>query len=129
MGLTIDVTDLFKEHVLIKHGNKQTLGNYVERLKEDKNLGDKNNSYLINMVHKAMSLFAGSRGELLRYIARMAPSPEHAFWRVLTSLCEVLPAGSDDFKMATSLLTNKESLLRESKNAESAQAVQGTMFS
>ncbi len=129
IGLSIDIQELYKTHILLLEKNKVCLANYKQRIESDNSLGQRNNSYLIDLVHKAMGLFAGSRGELLRYIARTAPGPEHPFWRVLTSVCEVLPAGSDDHKLATSLLTNKDSLLRESKQAEAAQPVQGTIFS
>jgi putative DNA methylase len=54
---------------------------------------------------------------LLHYIGTIAASPESNFWRVVSSLCEILPAGSDDIKQATGLLTNKDSLIRESKTS------------
>ena len=64
-----------------------------------------------------MDLYQGTnRKDLLQYIARHAPSPDNSFWRVITSLCEVLPAGSNDLKQALGLLTNKDSLIRESKS-------------
>ena len=45
-----------------------------------------------------MALYAGTnRNALLEYITKVAASPENSFWRVVTSLCEVLPQGSDDF--------------------------------
>ena len=40
VGLSIDVQELFTEDILIKNGNKQTLGGFQERLKANKNIGE-----------------------------------------------------------------------------------------
>ena len=120
VGLTINVQDLFREHILLKSGNKQSLGGYEARLAADKKLGDSEHDILINKVHRALHLYRGAnRGELLRYLARVAANPTDSFWRVLTSLCEVLPAGSEDLKQAQGLLTNRDNLLRESQTLKS----------
>lgn len=129
VGLSINVQELFTEHILIKNGNKQTLGGFEKRLSANKNIGDKANSFLIDNVHRAMSLYKGSnRSALLKYISKVASSPESSFWRVVTSLCEVLPVGSEDHKQAIGLLTNKESLIRESKTNETVKNEQGDLF-
>lgn len=129
VGLSINVQDLFKEHILIKNGNKQTLGNFTERITATKNLGERSQNNLIDLVHRAMHLYKGSnRNALLQYIHKVASSPESSFWRVLTSLCEVLPAGSEDHKQATGLLTNKDSLIRESKTVQQASITQTNLF-
>jgi hypothetical protein len=76
-----------------------------------------------------MHLYKGSnRNALLQYIHKVASSPESNFWRVLTSLCEVLPAGSEDHKQATGLLINKDSLIRESKTIQQASITQTNLF-
>ena len=117
VGLSINVQELFTEQILIKNGNKQTLGTFEERIKAKPNMGEKAESFLIDQVHRAMALYKGSdRKELLRCIGSKASSPEGSFWRVITSLCEILPSGCDDHKQATGLITNKDSLIRESKN-------------
>ncbi len=129
VGLSVETNDLFKEHILIKNGNKQTLGGFEERIKADKNLGEKPNDFLIDQVHRAMALYKGTnRTALLQYIGKNASSPESSFWRVITSLCEVLPSGSEDHKQAIGLLTNKESLIRESKTAVAATTEQTKLF-
>ena len=129
VGLSINVQELFTEHILIKNGNKQTLGGFQERLKEQKSLGEKPNSYLIDQVHKAMALYKGTnRKNLLEYINKVASNPESSFWRVVTSLCEVLPAGSEDHKQALGLLTNKDSLIRESKTVGASATEQTKLF-
>ncbi|MEP2346229.1 MAG: DUF1156 domain-containing protein [Algoriphagus sp.] len=129
VGLSINVQELFTDHILIKNGNKQALGGYKERLAASKNLGDKVGSHLIDQVHRTMHLFQGSnRGNLLEYIHRVASNPDSPFWRVLTSLCEILPSGSDDHKQATGLIANKESLIRESATADKEKASQTKLF-
>lgn len=130
VGLSINVQELFTEHILIKHnGNKQTLGTFEERLNANKNLGDKLNSFLIDHVHRGMALFKGNnRGALLQYIAKIAAQPESSFWRVLTSICELLPSGCEDHKQAIGLLANKDSLIRESKTVQPVTYEQGNLF-
>jgi len=129
VGLSINVAELFTEHILIKNGNKQTLGGFEQRLKENKNIGDRANNFLIDLVHRAMALYKGTnRTALLQYIGKVAAQPESNFWRVITSLCEVLPQGSEDHKQAIGLLTNKDSLLRESKTVQTATTTQTNLF-
>jgi putative DNA methylase len=119
VGLSINVQELFTEHILVKNGNKQTLATFAQRLAADPNCGLKGDEILLNQVHRAMALYQGTqRAALLQYIKKVASSSESAFWRVITSMCEVLPVGSDDHKQGTGLLSNKESLIRESKIAE-----------
>ncbi len=129
VGLSINVQELFTEHILIKNGNKQTLGGFQERINEQRSLGDKPDSYLIDQVHRAMSLFKGTnRKNLLEYVDKVASNPESSFWRVVTSLCEILPAGSEDHKQAIGLITNKESLIRESKTVSIPTSEQSKLF-
>ncbi|MBK6932299.1 MAG: hypothetical protein IPH12_16150 [Saprospirales bacterium] len=128
IGLSINVQDLFHEHILLKNGNKQVLGSFETRIAANKKLGEAEGAFLIDKVHRALHLYRGTnRGDLLRYLARMAAQPTDAFWRVLTSLCEILPAGSEDIKQAQGLLVNKDSLLRESREVESARPEQGQL--
>jgi putative DNA methylase len=129
VGLSINVAELFTEHILIKNGNKQTLGTFEERLKENKNIGDRATNFLIDQVHRAMALYKGAnRPALLQYISKVAAQPESSFWRVITSLCEVLPNGSEDHKQALGLLTNKDSLIRESKTVPAGSVTQPELF-
>jgi adenine-specific DNA methylase len=129
VGLSINVAELFTEHILIKNGNKQTLGTFDERIKANKNIGDRANNFLIDLVHRAMALYKGNnRNALLQYIGKVAAQPESNFWRVITSLCEILPAGCEDHKQALGLLTNKDSLIRESKTVQTASTTQTNLF-
>jgi adenine-specific DNA methylase len=116
VGLTINVAELFKEHILIQNGNKQTLGGYVERIKLKDHLGEKTSDNLIDQVHHAMALYGGTnRNLLLQFISKVAAQPESSFWRVVTAISEVLPTNSDDYKQAIGLNANKDILIRDSK--------------
>jgi hypothetical protein len=129
VGLTIDVSDLFIHNIFIKKGNKQELTGYVGRLSANHKIGEGKQVFIIDSVHKAMGLYAGTnRNALLEYITKVASLSESSFWRVVTSLCEVLPQGSDDLKQATGLLLNKDSLIRESKNIQQSTGEQGQLF-
>ena len=129
VGLSINVAELFSEYILIKNGNKQTLGTFEERIQANKNLGDRANNFLIDLVHRAMALYKGNnRHALLQYIGKVAAQPESNFWRVVTSLCEVLPAGSKDHEQALGLLTNKDSLIREGKASQPLSFEQTKLF-
>jgi adenine-specific DNA methylase len=128
VGLTINVSELFNEHLLIKNGNKQTLATFDERAQLDKKLGEDANSTLIDQAHRAMALYKGAnRADLLRYIAAKAQSPASAFWRVLTSLKELLPKGTSDYEQINGLLANKDNLIRESKAPQTPIAEQGKL--
>ena len=116
IGLSIRVNDLYKENILLLNNNESTLANYSERVAINKNIGERSNSSIIDIVHKAMWLYKGtSRNLLLEFISKVADSPESSFWRVLTSLCEILPNGTDDYSQANGLLSNKDSLIKESR--------------
>ncbi|MDZ7740946.1 MAG: hypothetical protein U5Q03_04140 [Bacteroidota bacterium] len=64
-----------------------------------------------------MDLFKrGKRSAPLKYIAQMGSHRQIiAYARVLNSLFEILPAGIDDHKQTSGLLTNKETLIRDAK--------------
>ena len=118
-GLSINVSDLFTSHLLIKNGNKQTLATYQERNEKSPHLGEKADSYLIDQVHKGMALYKGTdRKALLNFINEKASSPASNFWRVVTAIDELLPKDSEDQILTKGLITNKDSLIRESKETK-----------
>jgi putative DNA methylase len=128
IGLNINVGDLFTENILIKNGNKQTLGSFEERLKIDKHIGERGDSYLIDQVHRAMFLYKGTdRPALLAYIKQFAESTESPFWRVVVAIDELLPKGSSDHEQTRGLLSQKENLIRESKARAVVYAPQGRL--
>jgi adenine-specific DNA methylase len=117
IGLNIDINELYASHILLRNGNKQSLADFKERNLLSNKLGEYSESYTIDRVHKAMLLYSGTkRNVLLKFIAENAATPDSNFWRVTNSLAEILPNGSDDHKEVSGLITNKDSLIRESKN-------------
>ena len=127
VGLSINVADLFTHDIFIKNGNKQSLADFTHRNK--KRLGENANSSLIDQAHRAMWLYKGvNRRALLEYIGKVAGSPDATFWRVLTSLDELLPKGMDDQTQVAGLLANKESLIRESQTIGEATTGQTGLF-
>ena len=129
IGLSINVKDLFDHDIFIKNGNRQSLAKFDERNEQIKRLGENPNSSLIDQAHRAMSLYKrGDRRALLDFIGRVAASLDAPFWRVLTSLDELLPKGMDDHKQAAGLLENKDNLIRESQTLQQSQAEQTELF-
>jgi putative DNA methylase len=127
VGLSIDINDLYRESILMLDQSEITLASYKDRVSSNKNLGEKSDSRQIDKVHKAMFLFEGSRSKLLEFISKNAPTLENNLWRVLNSLCEVLPPNSEDYTQALGLLTNKESLIKESQNINKNISEQGQL--
>ena len=129
VGLSINVSELFAKHILIKHANKQVLATMADRIALDAHLGNRKDSYLIDKVHRAMFLFLGAnRKSLLDYIAEEGSEPEGSFWRVINSLYEVLPNDISDYKCIVGLIGNKDSLIRDSKHVHEEQIKQTDLF-
>lgn len=132
VGLSINVSDLFVHNIFVKNGNKQTLAQYDARVTVKPNLGAETNAPLIDQVHRALWLYkGGNRRALLKHIGEVAASPDSSFWRVLTSLEELLPKGIDDEQQVTGLLENRDNLIREARTVGAAVAVadqQGLRF-
>lgn len=128
VGLSIDVQDLFKEHILIKNGNKQHLGSLQERIKLNSKIGEGRSNILIDNAHKLMHLYdSPNRNNLLKFIDTNAGDSESLVWRVVTSLAELLPKDFEDHKLAVGLLTNKDQLIRESKTAVTPKTEQARL--
>lgn len=129
-GLQLNVADLLSHGIFAKKGNKLTLATSAERLLEHKSLGASEDDLLLDQAHRALSLYhRGQRRPLVQHLARVAPAPERPFWRVLTALGEVLPAGADDHRLTAGLLADRDSLLREVKQLDHAPAgTTGNLF-
>lgn len=95
VGMSVNISDIFDKHLLIRTGNKQHLATYKERVVKDK-LGIEASDPLIDQVHRAMDNWhSGDRGKLLRHIKVVGSEASSPFWRVLASLKELLPEGDD----------------------------------
>jgi len=128
VGLTINVQDLFKEHILIKSGNKQHLGSLKDRLSLNSKLGEGRNSTIIDISHRLMALYgSNNRATMLKFIEQNSSEPENSVWRVLTSLAELLPKEIEDHKLAVGLLLNKDQLIREAKSSSKPKPEQSQL--
>jgi putative DNA methylase len=126
VGLTLNVQDLIAKHLFISEGNKLTLATSAQRMAADASLGKRANNPLIDGAHRAMQAYkGGNRGHLLKAVGECGPDGDHPFWRVLTSLAEVLPSGSEDLSLAKDLLVNKDNLLREARQPSPTQTQMG----
>lgn len=128
VGLSINVQDLFKDHILIKNGNKQHLGSLKERISLNSKLGESRSNTIIDITHKLMAFYgSNNRNNLLKFIGQNSAEPESSVWRVLTSLAELLPKDIEDHKLAIGLLTNKDQLIREAKSSNTPKPEQGKL--
>ncbi|UZJ38780.1 DUF1156 domain-containing protein [Prosthecochloris sp. SCSIO W1103] len=128
IGLDVDVNKLLHSHILIRHGNKQSLAALNDRITRSAKLGLNAKPLTIDRVHRAMDLYGGIRDKLVAYIAERAPNLEDSLWRTVNALAEVLPAGSNDHELAAGLAANKESLLREARQRLDEGKAQISMF-
>ena len=125
IGLSIDVGQLLAHHIVMREGNKESLASCKQRISASPKLGLATDSLTIDKVHRAMALFSGTnRKELLEYIGLMAPTMESTVWRVLNSLLELLPKGTEEYQMASGLQANKESLMRQARQLEEGKTKQ-----
>jgi adenine-specific DNA methylase len=126
VGLSVEVAELHRNHVFETSGNKESLSGYKARCIANQKLGTQADSYMIDKIHKAMSLYQlGNRQNLVEYLGQVAPSLDAAFWRVCTAVAEVLPPGCDDHKQLSGLMSNKESLIRDAQRSKQEKPEQG----
>ena len=111
VGMSVNISDIFDKHLLIRTGNKQHLATYKERVVKDK-LGIEASDPLIDQVHRAMDNWhSGDRGKILRHIKIVGSEASSPFWRVLASLKELLPEG-DDLTQVQGLISNSADLIQ-----------------
>ncbi|MDD4108178.1 MAG: hypothetical protein PHH93_05610, partial [Prolixibacteraceae bacterium] len=129
VGLSVEVVELHNNHVFETLGNKESLSGYKARCKANQKLGIQADAYMIDKIHKAMSLYQlGNRQNLVEYLGQVAPSIDTAFWRVCTAVAEVLPPGCDDHKQLSGLMANKESLVRDAQRSKQEKPEQGKIY-
>lgn len=125
VGMSVNISDIFDKHLLIRTGNKQHLATYKERIVKEK-LGIEASDPLIDQVHRAMDYwYSGDRGKLLRHIKVVGSEASSPFWRVLASLKELLPEG-DDLTQVQGLISNSADLIQHC--GDEITYTQGTLF-
>ena len=81
-------------------------------------LGSDQNPPLIDALHHAMQLWKDERRpELVSYLASRDLMEDGPFWKLAQALFEVLPRGIEDWKLVSSLLTERQTLRTEGKKA------------
>ena len=125
VGMSVNISDIFDKHLLIRTGNKQHLATYKERVVKDK-LGIEASDPLIDQVHRAMDNWhSGDRGKILRHIKIVGSEASSPFWRVLASLKELLPEG-DDLTQVQGLISSSADLIQHC--SDEITYTQGTLF-
>ena len=123
VGLNVDLQELVHRQILTRDGNEESLTPGLVRASRIARLGEGDRDPRIDQIQKAMFLFQGNRSRLVTYLARVAPSPEHPFWKSLAAVSEVLPEGEEK-KLSREFLASKESLLQEIGDLGKGKAVQ-----
>jgi adenine-specific DNA methylase len=122
IGLNIDISGLERQHILLNKRDRQTLAQFRQRIRDNENIGNGYGEIMLNQIHKAMKLFeSDDRESLVNYLSSISANDSSSFWRVLTSLTEVLPGGSADYQVASELLANQSSLTRAVQQAKQSQ--------
>ena len=117
IGLNIETSDLLHNNIIAKKGSLESLCTFKERFQANNRIGENVSDFEINKAHRMIFLYSsGDRNKLLKYILRVAPKVESNLWRIVTSLSEVLPNGSEDQKHCIGLIVNKDSLIRDAIN-------------
>lgn len=81
-------------------------------------LGSDQSPPLIDGLHHAMRLWKEERRpELVGYLASRDFLESEPFWKLAQALFEVLPRGIEDWKLVSSLLTERQTLRTEGKKA------------
>jgi hypothetical protein len=116
VGVNIEIKDVIAQQLLVKgENNKQHLASADEHLTGRKGAGLSASDPLIDQVHRAMLAYkASDRVALLKQIKECGQDKSNSFWRVISSLKELLPAG-DDLLQVEGLLQNSDSLIADSK--------------
>lgn len=79
-------------------------------------LGADPNPPLIDALHRAMLLWKSERrSELVGYLAERGLLDEPRFWKLAQALFEVLPRTSEDWKLVSALLGERDTLRTEAK--------------
>lgn len=89
-----------------------------------KRLGEEPDSPLIDCLHRAMLLWKSEqRAELVRYLVERDLLGEGPIWKLTQGLFEVLPRGTDDWKLVSALLAERDTLRAEARRQGAASGV------
>ena len=79
-------------------------------------LGEDEDAPLIDQLHRAMLLWKReSRAQLVEYLRERGLAEQGPFWKLAQALFEVLPRDTEDWKLVSALLGEREALRTETK--------------
>ena len=127
VGMSVDVSEIFARHLLIREGKKQHLATAEEHLGHSSTQGIHPEDSLIDQVHRTILAYdKGDRQLLLTILHNVGADDQSApFWRLAASLKELLPEGKD-LKAVEGLLGNSDDLRQESREVDQHQPEQMT---
>lgn len=84
-----------------------------------KHLGDERTDPLIDQLHHAMRLWKGEdRAGLVEFLWKHDLLENNAFWKLAQALFEVLPRDTEDWKLISALLSERETFKTEAKKGQ-----------
>ena len=102
--------------IFVVGGSRCRLALLADRA-DRRGLGVDHNPPLIDALHRAMLLWKQEkRGDLVSYLTERGLMENGPFWKLSQALFEVLPRDTEDWKLTNALLSERETLRRETKS-------------
>jgi len=111
-----DAIEVARGHgLLVVDGPRCRLALLADRQRRP-HLGEDNDAPLIDQLHRAMLLWKReSRAELVEFLRERGLAEHGPFWKLAQALFEVLPRDTEDWKLVSALLGEREALRTETK--------------
>lgn len=102
--------------IFVVDGSRCRLALLADRA-DRRGLGVDHNPPFIDALHRAMLLWKQEkRGDLVSYLTERGLMEDGPFWKLAQALFEVLPRDTEDWKLTNALLSERETLRRETKS-------------
>jgi hypothetical protein len=116
-----------RQGIFVVNGSKCRLALLSDRA-ERRALGTDPDPPLIDALHRAMLLWKEEkRSQLVAYLADRDLIEDGRFWKLAQSLFEVMPHDSEDWKLVSALLSERQTLRTEAKRT-ATPTPQGRLF-
>ncbi|RLE33862.1 hypothetical protein DRJ24_04715 [Candidatus Acetothermia bacterium] len=104
--------------IFVVEGSKCRLALLADRASR-RGLGVDGDPPLIDSLHRAMLLWKeGKRKDLVSYLTERDLLEDGPFWKLAQALFEVLPRNVEDWKLVSTLLSERPTLVAESRGTE-----------
>ncbi len=108
--------------LFVLNGSKCRLALLADR-SERRHMGNERSSPLIDQLHRTMQHWRDEcRNELVNYLSQNELTENIAFWKLAQALFEVLPRNTEDWKLVSALLSERETLRIEARRSAGATA-------